>query len=171
MRKGSLRAENESLKTNQEHVKTRTFSAETAEKIRHPAGFNRAGVHSGAAREDSPPAYSNVLKGNGSDSTMELPRNSYLWARTIVTLRRVESMACGRDGDEDFGQVRPGPATWIKIRTLYRKENAKDAAAENSIRDSIELGPNAEGPATRHLILAANLLFFADQISGKGQKP
>jgi hypothetical protein len=56
MRKDSLRAENESLKANQEHVKTRTFSAETAEKIRHPAGFNRAGVHSGAARKGSPPA-------------------------------------------------------------------------------------------------------------------
>jgi hypothetical protein len=51
-----VEAENEALKTIQEHVKTRTFSAQTAEKVRHPAGFNRAGVHSGAARKGSPPA-------------------------------------------------------------------------------------------------------------------
>ena len=37
-------------------VKTRTFSAQTAEKIRHPAGFNRDWVYSGAARKGSPPA-------------------------------------------------------------------------------------------------------------------
>ena len=42
MRRDSLRAENESVETNREHVKPRTFSAETAEKTRHPAGFNRA---------------------------------------------------------------------------------------------------------------------------------
>ena len=41
----------ESLKTIREQVKTRTFSAYSAEKIRHPAGFNRADVHSGAARK------------------------------------------------------------------------------------------------------------------------
>ena len=34
-------AENESLKTIQEQVKTRTFSAPTAEKVRHPADFSR----------------------------------------------------------------------------------------------------------------------------------
>jgi hypothetical protein len=34
-----VEAENESLKTIQEQVKTRTFSAQTAEKIRHPREF------------------------------------------------------------------------------------------------------------------------------------
>jgi hypothetical protein len=33
--------ENDRLKTIQEHVKTRTFSAESAEKIRHPASLHR----------------------------------------------------------------------------------------------------------------------------------
>jgi hypothetical protein len=37
-------------------VKTRIFSAQTAEKIRHPASLNRAEVHSGAARKGRPPA-------------------------------------------------------------------------------------------------------------------
>jgi hypothetical protein len=34
-----VEAENENVKTIQEHVKTRTFSAKGAEKIRHPRGF------------------------------------------------------------------------------------------------------------------------------------
>jgi hypothetical protein len=51
-----VEAENESLKTIQKQVKIRTFSAPTAEKIRHPASFNRAWDHSGAARKDLPPA-------------------------------------------------------------------------------------------------------------------
>ena len=51
-----VEAENENVKTIQEQVKTRTFSAQTTEKIRHPASFNRALVKSGAARRGWPPA-------------------------------------------------------------------------------------------------------------------
>jgi len=51
-----VETENQSLKTIQEQVKTRTFSAKGAEKIRHPASFSRTGVHSGAARKGRPPA-------------------------------------------------------------------------------------------------------------------
>jgi hypothetical protein len=40
------------------NVKTRTFSARTAEKIRHPASFNRDWAKSGAARKGWPPASS-----------------------------------------------------------------------------------------------------------------
>jgi hypothetical protein len=78
--------ESERLKTIQEHVNPRTFSAESAEKIRHPRefqscmgslrcraegfatrptrpSFNRAWVHSGAARKGSPPALVTTLRG------------------------------------------------------------------------------------------------------------
>ena len=65
-----VEAENESLKTIQKQVKIRTFSAQTAEKIRHPASFNRAGVESGAARKGPLPAQStgpySPTRGRGS---------------------------------------------------------------------------------------------------------
>ena len=38
------------------HVHKQNLFAQTAEKVRHPASFNRERVHSGAARKGSPSA-------------------------------------------------------------------------------------------------------------------
>jgi hypothetical protein len=46
-----------------------------------------------------------------------MPKNSYLWARKIVSLRQVESKACGRVGHGDFGQV---TVSWVARHFIAR---------------------------------------------------